>query len=68
MQERGKREEVAATWGAGLYEVEDFGYQALLDGCVLGKVRRRIVGWRGERRYELGVKFCEARLACIVEN
>ena len=50
-------------------EGEDFGYQALLNCCLLGGVlvllmergRRERIGMVGT--CELGVEFCEARLA-----
>jgi hypothetical protein len=53
--------------------VEDFGDQTLLDRCFL---QRESVIWAREEREgtrkgetdELGVEFCKAGLACIVED
>lgn len=76
-EERGEGEEVAGGGGAVGDEGEDFGDEALLDGGVL-LVGGVLVGGRGGENvgggggggggYELGVEFCEARLAGVVED
>lgn len=72
-EERGEGEEVAGGGGAVGDEGEDFGDEALLDGGVL-LVGGGLVGGRGGENveggggYELGVEFCEARLAGVVED
>jgi len=73
-EKRRERQEVAAATGSGRDEGEDFGYQALLDCCVLlgasaGLRQVVVVEYSGlSVAYQLGVELGQPGLAIVVEN